>query len=99
MTVPIPLYIYACTTGAGSHLLAEAYHMLFPAQVMNASPPPCHLEALNIVAALQTLAPMHQGQLIRLYTDSAMAATISSIRKGQGQIHSCMCMASVVDLC
>ena len=64
--VPIPLYIGACSMGAGTICLLEAYHMPFPPAVINASHPISHLEAMNAVAALQTCppTPKYQDQLI-----------------------------------
>ena len=37
--VPIPLYIDACSTGAGAICLLEAYHMQFSPSIINASHP------------------------------------------------------------
>ena len=83
--VPIPLYIYACTMGAGVICLQGTYHTKISTQVINAAHPICLLEVLNAVAALQTWAPKHQGQFIHLYTytDSATAAIIFQAGKGR----------------
>ena len=81
--VPVHLYVDACSTGAGAISGSQAYHAEFPADIIKAEHPICHLDVINAVAAIQTWAPQFHGKLVHRDFDYTTAGDI--FRAGHGK--------------
>ena len=55
---------------------------MFPTRLVWEKHPICHLEAVNVVAALKTWAQRLQGCLVHLHTDNNMAVAIFQLGRG-----------------
>ena len=77
--IPIPLFIDACATGAGTICGDQAYHPL------------CHMEAVNVVAALRTWAHRLMGCRVHLHNIAIQWQPYSNCWGRDSYIQACTC--------
>ena len=54
----------------------EAYHSLFPTQILQKDLSICHLKALNATVAIKMWAPKYVNRLVHLFPDNTTAVAI-----------------------
>ena len=80
---PIPLFVDACTSGCGAVTSDQAYHRVFPPQILHQNLPICHLEALNAVVALKVWAHMFSGHLVHLFSVNTTSVAIFQVGRSR----------------
>ena len=73
----------ACTTGCGTLCQADAYHAVFPQQVLEEGRPICLLDALIVAVAIKLWTPTLAGRWVVLHSNSTMAVAIFQAGKGR----------------
>ena len=74
----------ACLTGCGG-LMNETqyYHARFPEPILQQNRPICHLEMLNIVAAIKIWAPQCNYHTITIHCDNSVAISVLATGRGR----------------
>ena len=71
------------STGCWAINEREAYHIHFPAHILQQTLSTCHLEALNAKVALKLWAPKLATQVVHLFCDNATVMAIFQAGRGR----------------
>ena len=87
MKKPWFLYSYMWMQGLSEK---EAYHLHFPAHMLQQQLSICHLEVLNAMVVVKLWAPKLASQLVHLFCDNTTAVAIFQAGKGRDPfLHAC----------